>query len=136
RSLPRERRPGTERPAIGSATRRTRGLAFVVPRRDVHGLPANDHPYRQALTPTEMRVRHIDGLRALAVLSVLIYHGTTRTPVGRWFVEGRHGVDLFFVISGFCLSHPVLTRLASQGSAAFDNPLFFAKRIARIVPPY
>jgi peptidoglycan/LPS O-acetylase OafA/YrhL len=43
---------------------------------------------------------------------------------------GMHGVDLFFVISGFCLSYPYLS------GARFDWRAFAAKRAWRIIPPY
>lgn len=82
------------------------------------------------------RITHVDGLRALAVLSVLLYHATKSLPNSSWLYAGRHGVDLFFVISGFCLSYPVLRATAQPGIASFDIPSFFAKRFVRIVPPY
>jgi len=82
------------------------------------------------------RIKHVDGLRALAVVSVLLYHSTKLLPNASWFFEGRHGVDLFFVISGFCLSYPILNSIAKSGIAVFDVPSFFAKRVVRIVPPY
>jgi len=49
---------------------------------------------------------------------------------------GTHGVDLFFVISGFVLSYPTLAKLHSAGAATFDVAGFFARRVVRIVPPY
>ncbi len=90
------------------------------------------------------RVAYLDGLRALAVLLVLADHAVGRTTVATagWAVaartlrEGAHGVDLFFVLSGFCLSYPLLQKLRSDGLAAFEVHRFFAKRIVRIVPPY
>ncbi len=82
------------------------------------------------------RIKHIDGVRALAVVSVLLYHSTSSLPHAFWFFEGRHGVDLFFVISGFCLSYPTLNSIARSGIAVFDVPSFFAKRAVRIAPPY
>lgn len=70
---------------------------------------------------------HIDGLRALAVLSVIVYH--LHAP---WLPGGFTGVDVFFVISGFVVSasidkaqHPGLS-----GLMAF----FYARRIQRILP--
>ena len=41
----------------------------------------------------------LDGLRAIAVLAVVVYHGS----VG-WAVNGYVGVDIFFVVSGFLIS--------------------------------
>ena len=92
------------------------------------------------------RIEYIDGLRAIAVLGVLFYHAHASFRIAghihtyslpdALIDEGRHGVDLFFVISGFCLSYPVLNRLAAGKDAAFSTPLFFAKRLFRIVPPY
>ena len=82
------------------------------------------------------RIAHIDGLRALAVLSVLFYHASHYSTAAHAMLEGRHGVDLFFVISGFCLSYPALRAIATRGSATFDVTEFFTKRVLRIVPPY
>jgi peptidoglycan/LPS O-acetylase OafA/YrhL len=88
------------------------------------------------MSETTARIKHIDGLRALAVISVLLYHSTKSLPNAAWFFEGRHGVDLFFVISGFCLAYPVLNNIAKSGVSILDVPSFFAKRVVRIVPPY
>lgn len=88
------------------------------------------------LAPPTARIRYIDGLRALAVLSVLLYHASHLSAFERVMREGRHGVDLFFVISGFCLSYPTLRAVANGGNAAFGTATFLAKRILRILPPY
>jgi peptidoglycan/LPS O-acetylase OafA/YrhL len=88
------------------------------------------------------RIDYVDGLRAVAILLVLMLHGgaTHLHPApGPPFdiVDiGTHGVDLFFVISGFVLSYPTLAKLNSAGAATFDVAGFFARRIVRIVPPY
>jgi peptidoglycan/LPS O-acetylase OafA/YrhL len=91
---------------------------------------------QQATTKPPPRIPYIDGLRAIAVLGVAIYHAGKLTPMNRWFFEGRHGVDLFFVISGFCLSYPIIHRHIAGKLANFDIAKFFTKRIIRIVPPY
>ena len=70
---------------------------------------------------------YIDGLRALAVLSVLIYH-----LHGPWLPGGFVGVDVFFVISGFIVSASVMS---FQGKGIGRFLLFFyARRIKRIFP--
>jgi peptidoglycan/LPS O-acetylase OafA/YrhL len=92
------------------------------------------------------RIAYIDGLRAVAVLLVVLdhamQHGLGRAAAGplesalrRVFAEGSHGVDLFFVLSGYCLAHPTLHALR-HGGATFDACKYFVKRIVRIVPPY
>lgn len=93
------------------------------------------------------RIAYIDGLRAVAVLLVVLDHAMqhglssgagspSEAVLRRVFAEGSHGVDLFFVLSGFCLAHPTLSALRNGGSATFDACSYFAKRIVRIVPPY
>ncbi len=47
-----------------------------------------------------------------------------------------HGVDLFFILSGFCLAYPALLRLHLARTAEFDLAAFGARRLVRIVPPY
>lgn len=74
----------------------------------------------------------MDGLRAVAVLSVVASHSFPRQiTIGQSF-----GVDLFFVISGFCLAYPSLAKLHERGSAEFDVYKYAARRVVRIVPPY
>jgi peptidoglycan/LPS O-acetylase OafA/YrhL len=85
------------------------------------------------------RLDYIDGLRAVAVLLVMLFHARVHTPgvvLDHFFLEGTHGVDLFFVLSGFCLSMPTLQKLRREGSMRFDLVGFAAKRFLRIVPPY
>lgn len=88
------------------------------------------------------RIAYVDGLRAVAVLLVVACHTAkwdASLGQGAWlqaFLEGSHGVDLFFVLSGFCLSYPLLRSLHARGWAAFDIAGYFARRVVRIVPPY
>ncbi|UVW28316.1 acyltransferase family protein [Massilia sp. H6] len=70
--------------------------------------------------------RDIDGLRALAVLSVVVFHAFPA-----WLRGGFIGVDIFFVISGFLISSIVLRELG-QGSFSFAH--FYARRVKRIFP--
>lgn len=68
----------------------------------------------------------IDGLRALAVLSVVIFHAAPT-----WLPGGFIGVDVFFVISGYLISLIILGNL-DRGSFSFSE--FYARRINRIFP--
>jgi len=93
---------------------------------------------RQALAPAA-RLGYLDGLRAVAVLLVVVFHARVHLPGVRleeFFKECSHGVDLFFVLSGFCLARPTLEKLARAGSAPFDLAGYAAKRVLRILPPY
>lgn len=68
----------------------------------------------------------IDGLRAIAVLAVLIFHAFPTLLRG-----GFVGVDVFFVISGFLISKVILTTL-DHGTFSIGD--FYARRIRRIFP--
>ena len=72
-------------------------------------------------------VPHIDGLRAVAVLSVILYHISER-----WLPGGFSGVDVFFAISGFVVSASVAELPQMRPFALFGY--FYARRIRRIVP--
>jgi peptidoglycan/LPS O-acetylase OafA/YrhL len=67
----------------------------------------------------------VDGLRALAVLPVLLFHAKLGCPGG--FV----GVDIFFVISGFLISSLILKEL---DNGVFSLITFWERRIRRILP--
>jgi peptidoglycan/LPS O-acetylase OafA/YrhL len=68
----------------------------------------------------------IDGLRAVAVLSVVAFHAFPEHLRG-----GFVGVDIFFVISGFLISSIIFTNL-DKGSFSFSE--FYKRRIKRIFP--
>jgi peptidoglycan/LPS O-acetylase OafA/YrhL len=70
---------------------------------------------------------YIDGLRALAVLAVFIYHLHSS-----WLPGGFVGVDVFFVISGFIVSAS-LAGFKGQGLWQLIR-YFYARRIKRIIP--
>jgi peptidoglycan/LPS O-acetylase OafA/YrhL len=77
-------------------------------------------------------VRHIssiDGLRAIAVTAVVLYHlGLS------WIPGGFLGVDLFFVISGYVITRLILDSI--NQSSALDLRAFYAARIRRIYPGF
>lgn len=68
----------------------------------------------------------IDGLRAVAVVSVCIYHAFPSSLNG-----GFVGVDIFFVISGFLITSIISKSLSNDTFSIFD---FYSKRIKRIFP--
>lgn len=90
----------------------------------------------------KIRLTYVDGLRAVAVLGVVAWHAATSTMdfhnnvLLRVLGEGGHGVDLFFVISGFCLSYPTLAKISAGSQFSFDSIAFFARRVVRIFPPF
>src|SRR5207237_2814722 len=78
-----------------------------------------------AIRRTDYRA-DIDGLRAVAVLAVVMFHAFPRRLPG-----GFVGVDVFFVISGFLISGIILDGLARE-KFAFGE--FYRRRIARLFP--
>jgi peptidoglycan/LPS O-acetylase OafA/YrhL len=75
--------------------------------------------------------REIDGLRAIAVVSVLFYHAQIDF-FGRVFLGGGFvGVDIFFVISGYLISGVILKDLSGEG---FSFSRFYERRARRILP--
>ena len=80
-------------------------------------------------TPRGIRyIPAIDGLRAVAVVAVMLYHlGFT------WIPGGFLGVDLFFVISGYVITRLLLDSI--QRSGGLDLRAFYKARIRRLFPP-
>lgn len=69
----------------------------------------------------------IQGLRAIAVLLVVVYHSGIS-----WVSGGYVGVDVFFVISGFLITTHLLESLQNTGRIHFGS--FYARRARRILP--
>ena len=70
----------------------------------------------------------IDGLRAVAVIAVMLYHlGVS------WIPGGFLGVDLFFIISGYVITRLLLDSI--QRSGGLDLRAFYKSRVRRLLPP-
>jgi peptidoglycan/LPS O-acetylase OafA/YrhL len=87
---------------------------------------------------------YLDGLRALSALYVLIHHAILQISAGTsypylvrpfvlFFAQGRYAVDVFIVISGFCLMLPVIR---NQGFLKGNYMDFLRRRARRILPAY
>lgn len=70
--------------------------------------------------------REIEGLRALAVVPVILFHAGFQS-----FSGGFVGVDVFFVISGYLITTIILTEL---GQGRFSLVNFYERRVRRILP--
>ena len=74
----------------------------------------------------------IDGLRSLAVISVIIYHANINIENIQFLNGGFFGVDIFFVISGYLISLLIFKELSEKKTFSFSN--FYKRRIRRIIP--
>jgi peptidoglycan/LPS O-acetylase OafA/YrhL len=70
---------------------------------------------------------HLDGLRALAVYLVLLFHAGSG-----WFPGGYIGVDVFFVLSGYLVTQLLLRDIEARDSIRFGR--FYARRFRRLLP--
>jgi peptidoglycan/LPS O-acetylase OafA/YrhL len=70
--------------------------------------------------------KDVDGLRSLAIIAVLIFHGFPKVLPG-----GFIGVDIFFVISGFLISGIILREIKNEN---FSFAIFYARRFRRLLP--
>lgn len=70
--------------------------------------------------------REVDGLRAVAVLPVILFHAGFQV-----FSGGFVGVDVFFVISGYLITTIILRE---QGEGRFSILAFYERRARRILP--
>jgi peptidoglycan/LPS O-acetylase OafA/YrhL len=84
---------------------------------DAPTAPARRIPYQPAL----------DGLRAMAILTIMVYHG--QVP---WSRGGYLSVDLFFVLSGYLITSLLLAEWGTGG--AIDLKRFWSGRARRLLP--
>src|SRR4051812_49981136 len=71
----------------------------------------------------------LDGLRAIAVLAVFVYHFHNG---GGWLPGGFLGVDVFFVISGYLITSLLLSEFRKEGRV--DLVAFWLRRARRLLP--
>lgn len=83
----------------------------------------------------EKRFIDFDGLRALSILAVIVFHAAPalqmETPLTH---AGHHGVELFFVISGFLITTLLIREKRNVGQIQLKN--FYIRRSLRIFPLY
>lgn len=95
-------------------------------------------------TPARVRLEFLDGLRGLAALYVVLFHAVFEMigrPMQLWAKAltqslgyGHYAVDVFIVLSGFCLMMPVVR--AGQGRLPKGFGDYLRRRARRILPPY
>ncbi|RYG56101.1 acyltransferase, partial [bacterium] len=95
-------------------------------------------------SPKTSRFHFIDALRGLAAASVVLHHlfvasvmATVYEAASPWLVRvlfqaGAHGVEIFFVLSGFVIAHS----LRNNGLSLGDLGRFIVRRQVRLDPPY
>ena len=74
----------------------------------------------------------IDGLRAIAVIAVILYHAQVTISGYSPFKGGFIGVDIFLVISGYLITSIIYKELVTTGNFSFKN--FYERRVRRIIP--
>ncbi|MFC9909081.1 acyltransferase family protein [Streptomyces sp. NPDC059862] len=75
--------------------------------------------------PLRSRFQAVDGLRGIAILSVLLYHTN-------WFSNGLFGVDAFFVLSGFLTTLLLIREVERTGRIRIGR--FYRRRFKRLLP--
>lgn len=94
-------------------------------------------------------IPEVDGLRFIAIASVVFYHllfwtdvrnaapcPASFAPLAAIIHKGHLGVNLFFTISGFILCIPFTRHYLTPGDKVFSLKRYFIRRVCRIEPPY
>ena len=95
--------------------------------RDGRGVPP--HPPPESAPPSRARryLPGLDGMRALAVIAVVLFHSPLAVATG-----GFLGVEVFFVISGYIITRALLTEREERGRIALGR--FWLRRARRLLP--
>jgi peptidoglycan/LPS O-acetylase OafA/YrhL len=96
--------------------------------------PWQDAIYRVMTTNRLNYTSSLDGMRALAILAVLSFHGLGPVSLAMFGSGGWLGVDCFFVLSGFLITKLLLDELS--GTKTINIRAFFLRRVFRILPVY
>ena len=84
-----------------------------------------------------MRMKHLDTLRAFAILLVMVEHFGGKTLNGYFPIgAGSMGVGLFFTLSGFLITGILMQSFAAAESRTVAWRDFYIRRLLRLVPPY
>ena len=87
----------------------------------------------QQSTENPARIRSLDGIRAFAILTVILCHLLQRFVLISFPLPASDGVELFFVLSGFLITAMLLREYDRSGTVGLGR--FYTRRIARILPP-
>ena len=77
-------------------------------------------------------IKHLDGLRAISVISVIIYHAKIEISGSQVLSGGYLGVDLFFVISGYIIAYVITKEFERKNNFSLLD--FIDRRLRRIFP--
>jgi peptidoglycan/LPS O-acetylase OafA/YrhL len=93
--------------------------------------------------PPSGRIPYLDGLRAYSIGTVVLGHSArfipwlyapAAAPLNWIFTNGRFGVRVFFVLSGFLITTLLLNEMDSTGKISISG--FYERRVARIFPAF
>ncbi|MGW1726920.1 DUF459 domain-containing protein [Streptomyces sp. NPDC002306] len=126
------RQPQADQPygGYGTAVAQPPGAAPApepAPKQAGNAHPPTDKDKDKASESAPMRSRFeaVDGLRGIAILSVLLYHTN-------WFSNGLFGVDAFFVLSGFLTTLVLIREVQRTGRIRIGR--FYRRRFKRLLP--
>lgn len=74
----------------------------------------------------------IDGLRAVSIIAVMLFHATSLARLPDWFKGGFLGVTVFFVVSGYLITSLLLRESSNTGTIRLGS--FWSRRARRLAP--